>query len=257
MNEITTNEGIEILEKKPIFEHLKEFKKRLIYSIIAIIAGFVISYNYSEEIYKFLIKPLAENSNREDSKMIYTSLTEAFTTYLKLSIFTGFIMAFPVIAYQIYAFISPGLYKKEKKFILPVLIFCPLMFFLGAAFVYYFLFPTAWDFFMSFETTKEQTGLPIKLEARVADYLSLVMSLIIAFGISFQLPIILVLLCKFGILTSDYLKKHRKYVLVLILIIAGILTPPDIFSQIALSIPLYFLYEISIIIGQKIEKKHA
>lgn len=257
MNEITTDEGMEVFEKKPIIAHLHEFKRRLIYSLIALTVGFVIAYNYSEEIYRFLVKPLAESGTDGERKMIYTSLTEAFTTYLKLSLFAGFALAFPFITYQVYAFVAPGLYKKEKQFIVPILIFCPLMFLAGGLFVYYFIFPVAWDFFLSFETSGAQTGIPIKLEARVADYLSLVTSLITAFGLSFQLPIILVMLCKLGIITSDYLKKHRKYVVVLILIVAGILTPPDVFSQVALSIPLYLLYEIAIIISSKIQKREV
>jgi sec-independent protein translocase protein TatC len=255
MEEITTNNGMSEKEiEKPIIEHLRELKKRLIYSVLALLLGFFIAYFFKIEIYKFLIKPLANLTAEGERKMIYTNLTEAFVTYIKLSIFAGFIFAFPVMAFQVYAFIAPALYKNEKKFFIPLLVSSPVLFVFGGAFVYYFLFPTAWDFFLSFETSATETLIPIKLEAKVADYLSLVTSLIIAFGLSFQLPIILLLLVFSGVLSLENLIKTRKYAVVVILIIAAILTPPDVISQIALFLPLYFLYEITILIC-KIYKK--
>lgn len=236
--------------------HLGELKKRLIYSFLAIISGFIIAYIFSEEIYSFLMKPLSEVLSGEDRRMIYTGLAEAFITYIKLAFFAGIIIAFPIIAYQFYAFIAPGLYKYEKSYFVGFLAASPILFFIGAAFVYYFLFPLAWKFFLSFETI-DLTGsnLPVQLEARVSEYLSLVTSMIVGFGLAFQLPVILVLLIKIGLIEVETLKKGRRYAVVILLAIAAILTPPDVLSQIALFAPLYLLYEISILIGFRLQNR--
>lgn len=231
--------------------HINELKKRIINSFIALALGCVIAYFFKEEIYNFLLDPLANAIQGEDRRMIYTGLAEAFVTYIKLALFAGTIIAFPFIAYQVYSFIAPGLYKNEKSFFVSFLVAAPSMFVTGAAFVYYFLFPLAWKFFLSFETAG---ALPVQLEARVSEYLSLVTTMILAFGLSFQLPIILILLMKIGFLEVETLKKGRRYAIVLLLIIAAVLTPPDILSQIALFTPLYLLYEISILIGNRIKK---
>jgi sec-independent protein translocase protein TatC len=237
------------LPKQSLVEHLLELKRRLIISLLAFFVATIICYNFAGDIYAFLVRPLAEVlPNPEHRRLIYTSLTEAFVAYLKLAVFAGFFASFPVIAAQIYLFLAPGLYKKERKAFIPYLIAAPVLFMIGAAFVYYFIFPAAWKFFAGFETLPGEGSLPIQLETKVADYLSLVMHLIIAFGLSFQLPVILVLLVKSGLMSLQNLKVGRRYAIVIIVTVAAFITPPDIFSQIALSVPLYLLYEISILL---------
>ncbi len=234
-------------DQKALIEHIRELRKRLIISMVAFTFTAIISYIFVGDIYRFLVEPLANALGDESGrKMIFTGLTEAFFTYLKLAVFSGIIFSFPVIAWQIYAFCAPGLYNTEKKFFVPFLMASPMLFIVGAAFVYYFLFPIAWHFFLSFETADIGNGLPIQLEAKVSEYLSLVTSLILAFGITFQLPLVIILLVKVGIVTIEQLKHFRKYAVVVILTVAAFLTPPDVMSQILLATPLYLLYEFSI-----------
>ncbi len=241
------------LPKQPLIEHLLELKKRLIYCIIAFFLTTAISYYFAAEIYEFLVQPLADAfPDPTHRRLIYTGLAEAFVTYLKLSVFAGFFAAFPVIATQLYLFLAPALYKKERKALIPYLIAAPTLFLTGAAFVYYLIFPAAWRFFLGFETGGGAGGLPIQLEAKVSDYLDIVMHLMIAFGLSFQLPVVLVLLVRSGMVELETLKRGRKYALVLIVTVAAFITPPDILSQISLSIPLYLLYEISILLCRNI-----
>ena len=237
--------------------HLVELRQRLIHSFIFLIIFFVICYFFSEYIYGFLVDPFAQavkddNSNR---RLIFTALQETFLTYLKVSFFTAFFVTCPYILMQIWKFIAPGLYKHEKKAIMPYLILTPILFFLGGMLVYYLIMPLAIKFFLSFESTGASTNLPIQLEAKVNEYLSLVMKLIFAFGISFQLPVILSLLARIGVVDSNFLKTRRKYVVVIIFAAAAILTPPDPITQIGLAIPLLILYELSIFSVNLIEKK--
>lgn len=240
------------LPRQALIEHLLELKRRLIICFVAFFAATIACYYFAGDIYEFLVRPLAGSfENPESRRLIYTSLTEAFVTYLRLAVFAGLFLSFPVIAAQLYRFLAPGLYQKERRAFIPYLVAAPILFFAGAAFVYYFIFPAAFHFFLSFETPGVQGGLPIQLEAKVADYLSLAMHLMVAFGLSFQLPIILVLLVRAGLLSVETLKKGRRYAVVIIVTVAAVITPPDIFSQIALSIPLYLLYEISILICRK------
>lgn len=235
-------------EHKSLIEHVRELRKRLIICISMLVISSAISYLFVADIYRFLTVPLADAMGDDSSrKMIFTGLTEAFFTYLKLSIFSGIIVSFPIFAWQIYAFCAPGLYTKEKKFFVPFLVISPGLFLVGAAFVYYFLFPMAWKFFLSFEMPGGEGVLPIVLDAKISEYLSLVTSLILAFGLTFQLPLVVILLVKIGIVTVDQLRKFRKYAVVIILTVAAFLTPPDVMSQLALATPLYLLYEISII----------
>ena len=225
--------------------HLAELRQRLIHSFIFLIIFFVICYFFSEYIYGFLVDPFAQavkddNSNR---RLIFTALQETFLTYLKVSFFTAFFVTCPYILMQIWKFVAPGLYKHEKKAIMPYLILTPILFFLGGMLVYYLIMPLAIKFFLSFESTGASTNLPIQLEAKVNEYLSLVMKLIFAFGISFQLPVVLSLLARIGVVDSDFLRTRRKYVVVIIFAAAAILTPPDPITQIGLAIPLLILYE--------------
>lgn len=241
----------------PLLDHLVELRRRLVYSLIAIIILFGICYYFSANIYAFLVKPLADITAEMggERRMIYTALQEAFFTYVKVAFFAAMFLAFPVIAIQIWLFVAPGLYKNEKKAFLPFLIATPVLFFLGGAFVYYFVFPVAWKFFLSFEATGlDASPLPIQLEAKVGEYLSLVMQLIFAFGLCFQLPVACTLLGRAGLISSTGMKSKRRYAIVLAFVAAAILTPPDVISQIGLAIPTIILYEISIYAVRMIER---
>ncbi|MAH02984.1 MAG: twin-arginine translocase subunit TatC [Candidatus Pelagibacter sp.] len=237
--------------------HLTELRTRLINSIYLLFVFFLISYYFSEEIYRFLVQPYAgivENDGQE-RRLIFTALQETFLTYLKVSFFAAFFVSSPFILNQIWKFIAPGLYDNERKALMPYLILTPLLFLLGGLLVYYLIMPLAIKFFLSFETSSQINNLPIQIEPKVNEYLSLIMKLIFAFGLSFQLPVILSLLARVGFIDSGYLKKRRKYVVVIIFAVAAILTPPDPVTQIGLAIPLLLLYELSIMSVKIIEKK--
>ena len=193
-----------------------------------------------------------ENTSR---RLIFTALHETFITYIKVAFFSAIFLGSPILLIQIYKFIAPGLYKNEKKAILPYLISTPILFLLGGILVYYLVMPLAIKFFLSFESIGTKTSLPIQLEAKVNEYLSLIMRLIFAFGISFQLPILLNLLARIGVVNSNYLKTRRRYVVVIIFALAAILTPPDPITQVGLAIPLLLLYELSILTVRFTEKK--
>ena len=190
-----------------------------------------------------------------ERRLIFTALQETFLTYIKVSFFAAFFVTCPFILMQIWKFIAPGLYKHEKSAILPYLVLTPILFFLGGILVYYLIMPLAIKFFLSFESTGLNTNLPIQLEAKVNEYLSLIMKLIFAFGLSFQLPVVLSLLARVGLVDAKFLKERRKYVVVIIFAAAAILTPPDPVTQIGLAIPLLILYELSIYSVNIIEKK--
>ncbi len=241
--------------RQPLLAHLLELRKRLIYSLLAVVVGFIISYFFAAQIYEFLVRPLAAATEGEHRRLIYTGLTEAFITYIKLALWGGCLLAFPVIATQIWMFAAPGLYKNERRAFLPFLVATPVFFMTGAAMAYYLVFPLAWKFFLSFEMPGGNGSLPIQLEARVSEYLSLSMTVIFAFGLAFELPVILVLLTRVGVLTSAQLAKFRRYAIVLIFIAAAILTPPDVFSQLSLAIPLMALYEMSIWGAKWVERR--
>jgi len=238
-------------------EHLAELRSRIVNCTIYFFIFFVISYFFAENIYSFLVEPYAKavENDQTNRRLIYTALHETFITYLKVAFFAAFFISSPVILVQIWKFIAPGLYKNEKKALLPYLIATPTLFLLGGMLVYYLVMPLAIKFFLSFETTTQISTLPIELEAKVNEYLSLIMRLIFAFGLSFQLPVLLSLLARAGFIDSMYLKKRRKYVIVIIFSVAAILTPPDPITQIGLGIPLLILYELSILTVKLIEKK--
>ena len=238
-------------------DHLAELRSRLVKSIIWLFIFFIFSYIFSEDIYSFLVEPYAEAVRNDESnrRMIFTALHETFITYLKVAFFTAMFITSPIILTQIWKFVAPGLYKDEKKALLPYLIATPTLFLFGGMLVYYLIMPLAIKFFLSFETAAQVGTLPIQLEAKVNEYLSLIMRLIFAFGISFQLPVLLSLLARVGFVDSEYLQKRRKYVIVIIFAVAAILTPPDPITQIGLGIPLLILYELSILSVKIIEKK--
>lgn len=245
--------------KMPLLDHLIELRQRLLWSALSIIILFLFFYYFSENIYGFLVQPLADimAETGRDRRLIFTAMHEAFFTYIKVAFFAAIFVAFPFIAMQIWMFIAPGLYKHEKSAFLPFLIATPILFFMGGALVYYYILPVAWKFFLSFESAGGAGAMPIQLEAKVNEYLSLVMRLIFAFGICFELPVVMSLLGKVGLATSKGMKEKRKYAIVMAFVAAAVLTPPDPISQIGLALPTILLYEISIICVRMIEKKRG
>ena len=243
----------------PLLDHLIELRSRLLTSAIAILVLFFICYYFAPDLYNFLVAPLADVLEKMGGqrRLIFTALHEAFFTYIKVAFFAALFLSFPFIAIQIWIFIAPGLYKNEKKAFAPFLIATPILFFMGGALVYYFIFPLAWSFFLSFESVGGAGALPIQLEAKVDQYLSLVMRLIFAFGLCFELPVVMTLLGRVGMVTSKGMKEKRKYAIVLAFVAAAILTPPDVISQIGLALPTMLLYEISIISVKIVEKKRG
>ncbi len=236
--------------------HLTELRKRLIHSLVFIFIIFIIGYIFAENIYNFLVEPYAKavRDDGVDRRLIFTALHETFITYLKVAFFAAIFLGSPIVLVQIWKFVAPGLYKNEKKALLPYLVATPILFLLGGMLIYYLVMPLAIKFFLSFETVGQANSLPIQLEAKVNEYLSLIMRLIFAFGLSFQLPVLLNLLARVGVIDSQYLKIRRKYFIVIIFAAAAILTPPDPITQIGLAIPLLILYELSILSVKITEK---
>ena len=248
----------EKINQASFVEHLTELRSRLLKSFIYLFIFFIVCYIFAEDIYSFLVNPYAEavKDDEVQRRLIFTALHETFITYLKVSFFAAMFISSPIILTQIWKFIAPGLYKNEKKALLPYLIATPTLFLLGGMLVYYLIMPLDIKFFLTFESTGQIGSLPIQLEAKVNEYLSLIMRLIFAFGISFQLPVLLSLLARVGFIDSVYLMKRRKYVVVIIFIVAAILTPPDPITQIGLGIPLLILYELSILSVKIVERKN-
>jgi sec-independent protein translocase protein TatC len=244
-------------DQNSFVSHLVELRSRLIKALIFIFVIFVFGYIFAENIYNFLVDPYAKAVKNDgiDRRLIFTALHETFITYLKVAFFAAFFLGSPIILTQLWKFIAPGLYQNEKKALLPYLIATPILFLLGGLLVYYLVMPLAIKFFLSFESSGQINSLPIQLEAKVNEYLSLIMRLIFAFGLSFQLPVILNLLARVGAIDAQYLKERRRYFIVIIFAAAAILTPPDPITQIGLSIPLLILYELSILSVKLTERK--
>lgn len=232
--------------KAPLLDHLIELRRRLMWSILALVITFAVSFYFVDTIFAILVHPLADAFPAGEGRLVYTKLYEAFFVEVKLALFAGFFFAFPVIATQIWRFVAPGLYKDEKRAFLPFLMATPVLFIAGASLAYFVVMPTAFVFFLGFQG--ETGGLSLQALPSTDEYLSLVMQFILAFGISFQLPILVLLLHRAGIVTYDQLVKARRYMIVVAFIVAAIFTPPDVFSQIMLAVPLILLFEGALLV---------
>ncbi|MDO9488812.1 MAG: twin-arginine translocase subunit TatC [Sphingomonadaceae bacterium] len=232
--------------KAPLLDHLIELRQRLFKSIIALAIGFGIAFYFAGDIFRFLAQPYVEAVGPDGAKnLIYTKLYEAFFTEVKVALFAAFFFAFPVIANQVWAFVAPGLYKHEKRAFLPFIIATPVLFTMGAALAYYVVMPTAFRFFLGYQQT---TGtFSVSALPAIADYLSLVMNFIFAFGISFLLPVLLMLLERAGIVNRKQLQAGRRYAIVAAFVVAAVITPPDVISQLMLAIPMIILYELALV----------
>ena len=247
-----------------LMDHLTELRSRLLLCIIIFIVLFVIclvrigdpSTSIADQVYLFLQKPLADLLAERGGRMIFTGLHEGFFTQIKVAFFTSISISLPIILIQVWKFVAPGLYKNERSAMLPFMIATPFLFVLGAAMVYYMVIPLAWQFFLSFEISPGQGALPIEVEPRISEYLSLVMRLMFAFGLSFELPVVLLLLVKSGFVTPEGLASKRRYAILISFIAAAILTPPDVISQVMLATPIILLYEISIIASKIMYKNN-
>lgn len=237
----------------PLMDHIIELRRRLVWAVFALIICFAISFYYAEIIYNFLTSPLDSAFGDTEAELIFTKLQEPFFVKVKVAMFAAFFLAFPILAGQLYAFVAPGLYKREKRAFLPFLLATPVLFIAGAALAYYAVMPAAFAFFLHYEGNFG--GVNLKALPSVSEYLSLVMQFILAFGIFFQLPILLLLLNRAGIVSREQLKSYRRFMIVGAFLLAAIFTPPDPFSQVMLAIPLLLLYEISIVIIYFTEKK--
>jgi len=237
-------------ERLPLTNHLEELRWRIVKCLAAVAAGFGLSYAFADDIFAFLVRPF-NAVKPAGSQLIFTSLPEAFVTYLKIAFFSGLGLSLPVIFYQLWRFIAPGLYERERRYVLPFVLVSTCFFLSGAAFAFYVVFPFAFRFFLEVAGTSATAMLTLK------DYLSLVIQLLTAFGLTFELPVIMYFLAKLGVVNYAMLARSRKYALLAIVTVAAVLTPPDVVSQILLSIPLLALYELSIWVAYVIERRKA
>ncbi len=237
-----------IEDKTPFTEHLSELRNRLVYSFIAVGIGFVLCYFFKEKLFRILTSPLVSVMG-DDARMIFTGLPEAFFTYLKVALLGGIILATPVLFYQFWMFVSPGLYRKEKKFLIPVIFLSLIFFAAGASFGYFVVFPYGFEFFLGFSTETIQAMPSMK------EYLSFAAKMLLAFGLVFELPLVLTFMARMGLVSVDFLKKNRKFALLLFFGGAALITPPDVITQTMMAIPLIILYEISIIGARVFQKK--
>ncbi len=258
MNDASKRPGQEEIDasKAPLLDHLIELRRRLIWSLAAVGASFVVCFIFARQIYYVLVQPYRwAQGGSAPIEMIYTAPQEFLFTQMKLALFGAVCISFPIIANQLYKFVAPGLYKNERKAFLPYLVATPILFLLGALLVYFVVMPMAMHFFLSMQ----ETGGPIeiRLQARVSEYLALIMNLIIGFGICFQLPVALTLLARAGLVTPDVLKKGRRYAILGITAVAAVLSPPDPFSMLAMMLPTILLYELSIWAVERVVRQQA
>jgi len=249
-------------KKMPLLDHLIELRQRLLWSVVALFAAFLVAWFFAEPLFGYLQRPLAQVMMREgldeqQRRMIFTGLAEVFFTYVKVAFFAAAFFSCPIFLTQLWLFVAPGLYRHERKALLPFLAATPILFFVGGALVYYLIFPLAARFFIGFEAPGGADVLPIELEPKVNEYLGLMMKLIFAFGLCFQLPVIMTLMARVGLATSKGMAEKRKYAIVGVFVVAAIFTPPDPISQLSLAIPIILLYEVSIYMAKLVERKRA
>lgn len=236
------------LKVMPFMEHLKELRTRLIHSLIAVAVGFGVAYGFSEQIFRILLLPLLKVMPK-DLKLVYTGLPEAFLVYMKVGLIGGLILAAPVVFYEIWKFIEPGLYQKERRYAIPFVLVASAFFAIGVTFAYFVVFPFGFQYFLSFSNDYIQPMISVK------EFLGFSMKMLFAFGVVFELPVFAFFFSKVGLVTGQQLATFRRYAIVIIFIVAAILTPPDIFSQSLMAVPLLFLYEVSIVVAKVFGKK--